>query len=223
MVIPLIQKTNKKQSHLTAISQKASPCFFNSYSFTKYNLDLLSLTPRHSASLLHSNLALPTSLHWDSPVYSPNRLSTVSSQFMWLVLLKFHTLKSSGFVSHGISLSFSWFTSALVGSVLVSWLVSLSPPLLKYLLCFLTLVTYGGHLVPNNVSHLNLHSEPQFHVSKLFSFLFNLLSNWRIMLYRILFSVRPQHVSAIGIHISPPIEPPSHLPPHPTPLVFFFF
>ena len=39
------------------------------------------------------------------------------------------------------------------------------------------------------------------------------------LLYRIfLFSVKPQRESAIGIHISPPFEPPSHLLPHPTPL-----
>ena len=31
--------------------------------------------------------------------------------------------------------------------------------------------------------------------------------------------VKPQHESAIGIYIySLPFEPPSHLPPHPTPL-----
>ena len=39
------------------------------------------------------------------------------------------------------------------------------------------------------------------------------------LLYRILlFSVKPQHESAIGIHISLPFEPPSHLPPRLTPL-----
>ena len=34
----------------------------------------------------------------------------------------------------------------------------------------------------------------------------------------LLFSVKPQQESATGIHISLPFEPPSHLPPHPTPL-----
>ena len=34
----------------------------------------------------------------------------------------------------------------------------------------------------------------------------------------LLFSVKPQHESAIGIDISLPFEPPSYLPPHPTPL-----
>jgi len=39
------------------------------------------------------------------------------------------------------------------------------------------------------------------------------------LLYGILlFSVKPQHESTIGIHISLPFETPSHLPPHPTPL-----
>ena len=39
------------------------------------------------------------------------------------------------------------------------------------------------------------------------------------LLYRILlFSVKLQHESAIGIYISLPFETPSHLPPHPTPL-----
>ena len=34
-----------------------------------------------------------------------------------------------------------------------------------------------------------------------------------------LFSVEPQHESAIGVYIHPlPFEPPSPLPPHPTPL-----
>ena len=36
----------------------------------------------------------------------------------------------------------------------------------------------------------------------------------------VLFSVKPQHESAIGILISPPFEPPSHLPPHPAYLFF---
>ena len=39
------------------------------------------------------------------------------------------------------------------------------------------------------------------------------------MLYRILlFSAKYQQESAIGICLSPPFEPPSHLPPHLTPL-----
>ena len=38
------------------------------------------------------------------------------------------------------------------------------------------------------------------------------------MLYRILlFSVKPQHESSVGLHIFP-LEVPSHLPPHPFPL-----
>jgi len=43
---------------------------------------------------------------------------------------------------------------------------------------------------------------------------FYLFFNRRIMLYRILFFVKPQHESAIGIHMSPP----SCLPSLPTPL-----
>ena len=39
------------------------------------------------------------------------------------------------------------------------------------------------------------------------------------LLYRILlFSVKPQHESAVGLHISSPFETPSPLSPHPTPL-----
>ena len=39
------------------------------------------------------------------------------------------------------------------------------------------------------------------------------------LLYRILlFSLKPKHESAIGIHISLPFESPSSLPPHTTPL-----
>ena len=54
-------------------------------------------------------------------------------------------------------------------------------------------------------------------------FSFYLFFNWRIMLCRILlFSVKPQHESAIGIYIySLPFEPPSHLLPHPTPLGWY--
>jgi len=42
------------------------------------------------------------------------------------------------------------------------------------------------------------------------------------LLYRILlFSVKPQHESAIGIIYPLPFEPPSHLPPQPTPLGWY--
>ena len=45
---------------------------------------------------------------------------------------------------------------------------------------------------------------------------------WRIIaLHNFLFSVQPQHESAIGIHMSLPFEPPSHLQPHLTPLVWY--
>ena len=36
-----------------------------------------------------------------------------------------------------------------------------------------------------------------------------------------LFSVKPQHESAIAIHISHPLEAPSHLSPHPIPLGWY--
>ena len=50
-------------------------------------------------------------------------------------------------------------------------------------------------------------------------FLINLFLTEGQLLYRILlFSVKRQHESAIGIHMSRTLEPPSHLPPHPTPL-----
>ena len=50
-------------------------------------------------------------------------------------------------------------------------------------------------------------------------FFFNLFFIEGQLLYRILLlSVTPQRESAIGTHVSPPFEPPIHLPPHPTPL-----
>ena len=52
-------------------------------------------------------------------------------------------------------------------------------------------------------------------------FLINLIFIEAQSLYRILlFSVKPQHESAIGIHISPPFWN-SRLPPHPTPLGWY--
>ena len=38
------------------------------------------------------------------------------------------------------------------------------------------------------------------------------------MLYNVLVSAMHQHESAIGLYMSPPCGPPSHLPPYPTPL-----
>ena len=38
------------------------------------------------------------------------------------------------------------------------------------------------------------------------------------LLYSLLFSVKPQHESAIGINISLRFQAPSYLPPYPTPL-----
>ena len=42
-----------------------------------------------------------------------------------------------------------------------------------------------------------------------------LIEGW--LLYNIYGFAIQQHESAIGIHIPPPLEPPYHLPPHPTP------
>ena len=39
------------------------------------------------------------------------------------------------------------------------------------------------------------------------------------MLYNVLVSAMHQHESAIGLYVSPPCEPPPHLPLYPTPLV----
>ena len=49
-------------------------------------------------------------------------------------------------------------------------------------------------------------------------FLFYFIFNWRIIIILQL-SATHQHESAIGIHMSPSLEPPSHLLPNPTPLV----
>ena len=52
------------------------------------------------------------------------------------------------------------------------------------------------------------------------SFLIYLFLNEEYLLYNtVLVSAKHQHESAICIHICPlPLEPPSNLPPHPTPL-----
>ena len=63
----------------------------------------------------------------------------------------------------------------------------------------------------------------EYAFSRLILFIESLLSKLLfffegLLLYRILlFSVKSQHESAIGIPLSPPSEPPSHLPPQPTP------
>ena len=52
--------------------------------------------------------------------------------------------------------------------------------------------------------------------------IFNLFFIEAQLLYRILlFSVKPWHESSIGIHISLPFEPPSHLTPYPLPLSWY--
>lgn len=62
-----------------------------------------------------------------------------------------------------------------------------------------------------NVSHAQISV-------RILSYDFLLLKLYLKMLYSIvLVSAIHQQESAIGIHMSPP-EPPSHFPPHPTPL-----
>ena len=69
---------------------------------------------------------------------------------------------------------------------------------------------------------LNTDDGTAFSFLHLVDFFSNLFFYWRIIVYRILlFSVNPQHESAIGIHISPPFwtSLPSPSPSHPSRLI----